>query len=167
MVVNLPPIARLGIAIKTNLVERHNLILADMLYKVLEETYSDLELAAVWCVNAKNSLSNIHSFFPYQLAIGTNPKLPSMMSNRATALTATPSKVIICINLKAIHKVMEAFTPNENSQKIRRALAHNIRTSGDQIHYRRPCLLQTCRQQRMAWPSQSIRQRWATSSRQK
>ena len=70
-----------------------------------------------------------------------------MMSNRATALTATPSKVIICINLKAIHKVMEAFTPNENSQKIRRALAHNIRTSGDQIHYRRPCLLQTCRQQ--------------------
>ena len=55
-----------------------------------------------------------------------------MMSNRATALTATPSKVIICINLKAIHKVMEAFTPNENSQKIRRALAHNIRTSGDQ-----------------------------------
>ena len=37
MVVNLPPIARLGIAIKTTLVERHNLILADMLYKVLEE----------------------------------------------------------------------------------------------------------------------------------
>ena len=37
----------------------------------------------------------------------------------------------------------------------------------DKIHYRRPCLLQTCRQQRMAWFSQSIRWRWATSSRQK
>ena len=44
-----------------------------MLDKVLEENQCDLELAAVWCVNTKNSLSNIHSFSPYQLAIGTNP----------------------------------------------------------------------------------------------
>ena len=63
MVVNLPPIARLGIAIKTTLVERHNLILADMLDKILEETQCDLELAAVWCVNVKNSLSNIQFLF--------------------------------------------------------------------------------------------------------
>ena len=73
MVVNFPQIARLGIAIKTTLVESHNLILADMLDKVLEENQCDLELAAVWRVNTKNSLSNIHSFSPYQLAIGTNP----------------------------------------------------------------------------------------------
>ena len=58
--------------------ERHNLILADMLDKVLKETQCALELAVAWCVNAKNSLSNIHGFCPFQLAIGKNPKLPSM-----------------------------------------------------------------------------------------
>ena len=30
--------------------------------------------------------------YPYQLASGTNPKLPSMMSNRVPALTAAPSR---------------------------------------------------------------------------
>ena len=118
----------LGIAIKTTLVEKHNLILANML---------DLELAVVWCVSAKNSLSNIHSFSPYQLAISTNPKLSSMMRNRAPALAATPSSKIICNNLKAMHKVREAFIVS---------------------HYR---------QMRIAWSSQSIRPRWATSSCQK
>ena len=77
----------LGIVTKTtaaespwsnDLVERHNLILADMLDKVLKETQCALELAVAWCVNAKNSLSNIHGFCPFQLAIGKNPKLPSM-----------------------------------------------------------------------------------------
>ena len=130
----------LGIVVKTTaaespwsngLVERHNLILADMLDKALEETQCDLELAAVRCVNAKNSLSNIHGFSPYQLVIGSNPKLPSVMSNRAPALTATPSSKVISNNLKAIHKARQAFTASENTEKIRRALAHNIRTSGD------------------------------------
>ena len=40
-----------------------------MLDKVLEETQCDLELAIVWHVSTKNSLSNIHGFSPYQLAI--------------------------------------------------------------------------------------------------
>ena len=102
----------LGIVIKTRaaesrwsngLIKRHNLILVDMLDKVLEETQCDLEPAVAWCVNGKNSLSNIHSFSPYQLAIGTNPKLPSMMSNRAPTLTATPSSKVISNNLRAIN----------------------------------------------------------------
>ena len=85
----------LGTAIKTTAAEsswtnsfgeKHNLIFADMLDKVLEETQCDLELAVAWCVNAKNSLSNIHGFFSYQLTICVNPKLPSMVSNRAPVL---------------------------------------------------------------------------------
>ena len=54
-----------------------------------------------------------------------------MISNRALALTATPSSKVISNNLKAIYKVREAFIASENSEKMRRALAHNIRTSGD------------------------------------
>ena len=66
-----------------------------MLEKVLEETQCDLELAAAWCANAKKFFSKIHSFPPYHLAIGTSSKLPSMMSNRASVLTATPSSKLI------------------------------------------------------------------------
>ena len=130
----------LGIVIKTTTAEsswangfgeRHNLIFADMLDKVLEETQCDLELAVAWCVNAKNSLSNIHGFSSYQLAICVNPKLPSMVSIRAPAFTVTPSSKVISYNLGAIHNAEKALIASENSETLRRALAHNIRTSED------------------------------------
>ena len=76
-----------GITVKTtvaespwsnDLVERHNLILSDMLDKILHKNNCDFDLALAWAINAKNSLSNIHGFSPYQLSIGTKPKLPSL-----------------------------------------------------------------------------------------
>ena len=70
--------------------ERHNQILADVLDKVLEKRNCDLNLAVAWCINAKNSLSSILGFFPYQLAIGTSPKLAFLTNSSALALTATP-----------------------------------------------------------------------------
>ena len=130
----------LGITIKTasaeapwsnDLVERHNLILSDMLDKILEENNCDLELAVLWSVNAKNSLTNIHGLSPYQLAISTNPKLPSIHNAKAPALTSTPTNKIIYKNLQAIQKAREAFITSKNSEKLRHALSHNIRTSGD------------------------------------
>ena len=54
----------------------------------------DLNLAVAWCINAKNSLSSILGFFPYQLAIGTSLKLPFLTNNSALALTPL-SKVIV------------------------------------------------------------------------
>ena len=65
-----------------------------MLDKFSEETWSDLKLAVAWCVSAKTSLSNIYGFSPFQLAISTNPKLISMISNRAPTLTKTTSSNI-------------------------------------------------------------------------
>ena len=143
----------LGIKIKTTaaeapwsngLVERHNLILSEMLDKVLEETKCEFDLALAWRINAKNSLANIHGFSPYQLVMGTNPRLPSVLNDKAPALTSNPSNNTILKNLEALHKAREAFIASENSEKIRRALSHNIRTSGDikyitgdQIYYKR------------------------------
>ena len=133
----------LGTAIKTTAAEsswtngfgeKHNLIFADMLDKVLEETQCDLELAVAWCVNAKNFLSNIHGFSSYQLTICVNPKLPSMVSNRAPVLIVTPSSKVISNNFGAIHKAEKAVIASENSETLSRALAHNIRTSGDIIY---------------------------------
>ena len=60
------------------LVERHNLILGDMQDRILEETTDNIDIAVAWAINAKNSLSNTHGFSPFQLAIGQNPKLPTV-----------------------------------------------------------------------------------------
>ena len=113
------------------LVERHNLVLADMLDKILEETTSSIEIALAWAINAKNSLSNFHGFSPYQLAIGQNPTLPCAITDEPPALTHLPANEIIEQNLKSIHKAREAFIQSENSERIRRALNHNIRTYSD------------------------------------
>ena len=79
----------------------------------------------------KEFLVNIHGFSPYQLATGTNPKLPSIHKAKALVLTFTPRNQVICKNLKAIQKARETFIASENSEKLRRALSHNTRTSGD------------------------------------
>ena len=142
-----------GITIKTTagespwsngIVERHNLTLSNMLDKVLNETNCSFNTALYWCINAKNSLYNSHGFTPYQLAIGTNPQLPSLMDDKPPALSGKPATKMIKDNLEALHKAREAFIASEHSERIRRALAHNIRTSGDvkyitgdQVYYKR------------------------------
>ena len=130
----------LGITVKTTiaeapwsnrLVERHNLVPVGMLNNVLDDTQCHSNLAASWCINAKNSLHSVHGFSPYQLAIGKNPKFPSVLNKKAPALTRQPISKIVSNNLDAIHKAREAFISSENSKKIRQALSHNIRSSGD------------------------------------
>ena len=114
-----------------SLVECHNFVLSDMLDKILHDNNCDFDLAVAWVGNAKNFLSNIHGFSPYQLAIGTNPKLPSLHTAKASAITTTPTNKIITRNLQALHKAREAFIASETSEKLKRALSHNMRTSGD------------------------------------
>ena len=63
------------------LMERHNAILEEMLLKICKESSSNLEIALQWVINAKNSLSNVHGFSPYQLVFGMNPRLPNVLSN--------------------------------------------------------------------------------------
>ena len=41
---------------------------------------------------------------------------------------------VVSSNLDAIYKARQAFIANENSEKIRRALSRNIRTSGEIKH---------------------------------
>ena len=102
-----------------------------MLNKVLEESRCSFEVALVWCTNAKNSLQNVHGFSPFQLALGQNPKLPFMINDKPPAHTPQSSSKILMDNLNAIHKAQEAFIMSENSERICRALNHNIRTSND------------------------------------
>ena len=75
-----------------------------MLDKVLHETNCNFNLALYWCINAKNSLHNVHGFSPYQLSIGSNPVLPSVLHDKPPALTSKTYSKIIAGNLQALHK---------------------------------------------------------------
>ena len=113
------------------LVERHNLILSEMLDKTLEDHNTNFELALAWCVNAKNSLANVPGFSPFQLALGQNPKLPSIFHDKRSALPPINTNKILTDNLLLLHRTRQAYIASESSEKIRRALNHNVRTSGD------------------------------------
>ena len=51
------------------IIEQHDLVLSEMLNKVLEENHCSLDIALAWCLNAKNTW---HGFSPFQLEIGQN-----------------------------------------------------------------------------------------------
>ena len=79
----------------------------------------------------KNTLQNVHGYSPYQLVFGKKPSLPAFLSDRPPALDETSSTTILRDNLNALHRAREAFIESESSEKLRRALNHNIRSSGD------------------------------------
>ena len=127
------------------LIERHNLIIANMLDRVLEEhPQLDFDVALSWCVHAKNSLSNCHGFSPYQLSMGRNPVLQHLSEDKLPALTMSPSGEVLRQNLNAIHAARVAFMESERSTKLRRALAAQTRTysntvflNGDKVFFQR------------------------------
>ena len=77
------------------LVERHNMIIANMLDKILEDQQLDLDIALSWCLNAKSLLANFHGFSPFQLVFGQNPKLLSISNGRPPAFTPLLYRAIV------------------------------------------------------------------------
>ena len=125
------------------LVERHNQILGNMIKKTMADTGCSLEMAVMWSLNAHNSLADVHGFSPYQLVLGRNPSLPSLQIDRPPALNEV-SNDALRLHLNALHAAREAHIQSENNEKIRRALRHNVRTSGevkyvtgDVVYYKR------------------------------
>ena len=79
-----------------------------------------------------------------KLALGQNPKLPSVLSDKSPAFSPPSSSKILPDNLNAPHKAREAFIMSESSERVRRALPHNVRTynnnvfvTGDSVYYKR------------------------------
>ena len=130
----------LGITVKTTpaespwsngIVERNNQTIARSMDKIIEDTRCSIELALCWAVNAKNALMNVAGFSPFQLVLGTNPRLPSCISDDVPALTQVSTSKLIQDNLNALHAARAAFISCENDEKIKRALRTNVRGSGD------------------------------------
>ena len=126
------------------LVERHNAIMGEGVSKVVEDTSCSLEVALAWAVSAKNALQNLHGFSSNQLVFGRNPNFPSVLHDLLPALEAKTNSEIVAENLNAMHSARKAFIASEASEKLRRALRHNVRTSGnvkyvtgDSVFYKR------------------------------
>lgn len=104
----------------------------DCVSKILEDNPNmDLEIDLTWAVNSKNCLQMVHGWSPYQLVFGTNPNLPSVLVDKPPALQGTSVSHNVAKHLNALHSSRRAFIAAEASERIRRALRHKIRTSGE------------------------------------
>ena len=123
--------------------ERYNGIISDMVKKVLNETKCSLEIALAWAVSAKNSLENHNGYSPNQLVFGKNPNYPSVLYDNLPALENVTTNDLIRNNLNALHTSRSAFIQKESCEKLRRAMLHKVRPTGeifingDQVLYRR------------------------------
>ncbi|KAG0716780.1 hypothetical protein GWK47_008889 [Chionoecetes opilio] len=105
----------------------------------------DLDVALAWAVAARNALSTFSGYSPNQLVFGQNPGIPGAFYDNLPALDGedTPAG-IVKDNLNALHAARRAFTVAESSERLTRALRHNVRDSdpgdlhyGDDVYYKR------------------------------
>ena len=116
------------------LVERHNAILAYTVTKTIDDVKCDLELALAWATAAKNSFKNMNRFNTNQMVFGKNPNFPVNLNSILPALESVTSSQVVADNLNAMQAARQAFIQNESSEKVKRALTHQVRTSGDDTY---------------------------------
>ena len=125
-------------------VERNNKTLFETFMKTLEDAKCGEETALAWAVCALNSLQNHSGFSPNQLVLGRNVSLPTILSANMPMMETQTSSDLVRENLNALHAARENFIKSENSDKIKKALRHNVRTyaevhfsPGDKVFYKR------------------------------
>ena len=126
------------------LAERHNGVLKVSTMKTMEETGCTVHTGVAWAVSAKNTLDNNFGYSSNMIVFGRNPGFPSVLSDNIAALTAENLSEIVEENMKTMHAARKAFIEAESSEKIKRALSHNIRTSceenygnGEKVFFKR------------------------------
>ena len=124
--------------------ERNHYVVDVCVQKMLEEDPKmTLEVALAWAVNAKNSMQNHLGFSPIQLVVGCNPNLPCAITNNLPAQEEVKVSDTVRNHLNALHSARRAFTKAESSDRIKRALKHNVRVNeevfiqGDKVFYKR------------------------------
>lgn len=127
------------------MVERHNGILADMVYKIKEDTGCSSKIALCWSVNAKNSLSTAYGFSPQQLVLGYNTSWPGLdqPNIRLNQLDQAEVSKYVAANLNAIQLSRKAFIEAQNSDRLKRAIRDRVYKAyeeryypGDNVYYR-------------------------------
>eukprot|EP00794_Sanderia_malayensis_P012459 gene12459-13747_t len=101
---------------------------------------SCLETAVVWAVSAKNTLINNSGYSPNMIVFGRNRNPPSVLINKLPAMENEATSVTVEKNLKALRMAREAVIQSESSEKIKRALRHNVRTCNDIKFHQGECV---------------------------
>ena len=115
--------------------ERHNAILAESVKKTIEDAKCNFDIALAWAVSAKNTLHSVEGgYSPNQLVFGRNPNLPSFLNDKLPALEGVSISEVVANNLNAMHAARKAFIENESSEKLRRAVRHQIRPAVAQTY---------------------------------
>ena len=122
-----------GAPYSNGIVERNHKVLFESMMKTID-CKCDLGTALAWAVCAKNCLQNIYGYSSNQLIFGSNVNLPSVITYLPLALVSATTSDIIRNSLNAIHKARVNFIKVEPSEKIRRALSHNVRTFNEEIY---------------------------------
>jgi hypothetical protein len=124
--------------------ERQNAVIGDTVSKIISDVNCDVHVALSWAISARNALSNYSGFSPNQLVFGFNPALPNVFINEPPALEPIETSKMVRDNLQAMHAARESFIRVEASEKLTRALKHNIRATvaddihgGDEVYYKR------------------------------
>ena len=121
-------------------------LIKDTLRKMEEDCDGDLETLLFWAVAAKNSLHNQHGYSPNQLVFGRNTALPDVQGETTVAQLRSHEgeEKLMRENLEAMHKAREAHIRQESDEKLKRALAHNVRVhkfedvkTSDEVFYKR------------------------------
>ena len=125
------------------IVERGNTMLYETMMKTKEDCKCSIETALAWAVCAKNCLQNVNGYSPNQLVLGRNVNLPSVAHDKLPALEHPTHSDMVRENLNTMHKARENFIKSEASEKIKRALKHNVRTysevsfsPGEEVYYK-------------------------------
>ena len=128
------------------LVERHHAMIARNVSKIMEDTECNVSTALAWAVNAKNTLSNINGYSPYQLLLGVNPSLPSLDNpyESPTCLERETPSITVAKHIQAMYNARKQQMAAEADERIRRALRHKSRdvyaksvNQGDKVYYKR------------------------------
>ncbi|XP_057310466.1 uncharacterized protein LOC130648431 [Hydractinia symbiolongicarpus] len=129
---------------QNGLCERNHAIVDDCLRKILDENPKlSLEVGLVWALNSKNSLHMNSGHSSYQLVFGRNPNLPSVLNANPPALEGVTVSHVFAKHINALHNAGKAFIEAEASERVRRALRHQIRSTntqyytGEKVYYKR------------------------------
>ncbi|XP_033105174.1 uncharacterized protein LOC117107578 [Anneissia japonica] len=124
--------------------EKHNGVLTEILMKLKKNHNYDLETSLLWVINAKKCLHNVYGFSPFQIAMGRNPDLPSVLNDKLQALEGQSVCVQVAKHINVMYNARKEFLNTESSEKYRRALRKQTRSfedkyeQGDKVYYKRP-----------------------------
>ena len=91
----------------------------------------------------KELFGQFKNFSPYQLVLGRNVNLPTVLSDKLHALEGQTESPAVAEHLSSLHLARKAFIMAKSSEKIRRALRKQTRqtgavyTTGDKVYYKR------------------------------